>query len=116
MQQILSTAKNQRKDLNIIFIFHEDDEISDRIKIGKKVKTIGMMLEDKYNPLAIVTVALFTDVSFDKDGKVEYNFITNRMMKNGITIPAKSPEGMFEEIKIPNDLGYVVKKINEYYK
>ena len=32
-----------------------------------------------------------------------------------IEIPAKTPEGMFEEDFIPNDLGYVVNKMNEYY-
>lgn len=115
MQQILDTSKNQRADLNIVFMFHVDDDISDKIKVGKKIKLIGQMLDDKYNPLAVVSIALFTDVSFDKTGKAEYSFITNRINQNGVIIPAKSPEGMFSENKIPNDLNIVVKAINEYY-
>lgn len=115
MQQILNTAKSQRDDLNICLMFHSDDDVSDKIKVGKKLKTIGNLLEDKYNPLAIVSVALFTDVSFDKEGKAEYSFITNRTMVNNILIPAKTPGDMFETAKIPNDLKLVFDKMNEYY-
>lgn len=115
MQQIIDAAKNQRYDLNIAFMFHEDDDVSDKVKVGKKLKTIGNMLEDKYNPMAVVSVCLFTDVSFDKDGKAEYSFITNRTMRNNMLIPAKSPQDMFESIKIPNDLNLVFKKMDEYY-
>lgn len=115
MQQILDTAKNQRDDLNVALLFHDEDDTSDKLKVGKKLKTIGQMLEDKYNPLAIVSVALFTNVSFDKDGKADYGFITNRTLMNNILIPAKSPEGMFESIKIPNDLALVFKAMDDYY-
>lgn len=115
MQQILETAMLLPEDIYVFVMFHSDDEISDRIKVGKKVKLIGMMLEDKYNPLAIVSISLFTNVTFDDNDKPTYNFITNRTNINGQVIPAKSPEGMFEELMIPNDLDYVKKKIEEYY-
>lgn len=116
MQQIISTAKSLRDDLTVILVFHEDDDVSDRIKISKKVKLIGMMLEDKYNPLAIVSVCLFTDVVFDKDGQANYGFITQRTQVKGQIIPAKSPDGMFDKNRIPNDLSLVIKEINNYYK
>jgi hypothetical protein len=32
-----------------------------------------------------------------------------------VEIPAKSPDGMFDKDFIPNDLGLVVKAMNEYY-
>ena len=116
MQQILSYSKNVRDDLNLAFLFHEDDVFSNKIKISKKVKTIGMMLEDKYNPISVVSVALFTAVSFsDKQVTPTYNFVTNRVMIEGIVIPAKSPEGMFDDLYIPNDLDFVFRKIREYY-
>lgn len=116
MQQILSYAKNMREDLNIVFMFHEEDDVSDRIKIGKKLKTIGAMLEDKYNPLGVVTCALFTNVAYDdKTGEAKYSFITNRTLKNGLVIPAKSPLGMFDSLEIPNDLSIVFKAMDEYY-
>jgi hypothetical protein len=37
------------------------------------------------------------------------------MKVNGIEIPAKSPDGMFEEDFIPNDLQLIVDKMKEYY-
>lgn len=115
MQQIISLAKSCRSDLFIYLMFHEDDDVSDKIKVGKKIKLIGAMLEDKYNPLAVVSVALFTDVIFDKDGNADYGFITKRTKRNGITIPAKSPDGMFAENRISNDLAVVAKTISDYY-
>lgn len=115
MQRIIEYCKNMRNDLNVAIMFHEDDDISDKIKVGKKVKLIGQLLEDKYNPLAIVSVALFTDVTFDKDNKAEYSFITQRSQVRGQITPAKSPDGMFETIKIPNDLSLVFEKMKEYY-
>ena len=39
-----------------------------------------------------------------------YSFVTNRTDE----YQAKSPVGMFDNIKIPNDLGLVVSKIDEY--
>jgi len=115
MQQIISTAKTLRDDLNVVLVFHEDSDYSNNVKTNKKLKLIGQMLEDKYNPLAVVTVCLFTDVNLAKDGTAEYSFITNRTMINGEIIPAKSPEGMFDTLRIPNDLNLVISKMNEYY-
>lgn len=37
------------------------------------------------------------------------------MKVNGVELPSKTPEGMFEEDWIPNDLGLVVKSMKEYY-
>ena len=117
MQQIISYAKTMRDDMNVVLMFHEEDDVSDRVKVGKKIKTIGNLLEDKYNPLGVVTCALFTNVSYDdKTGDAKYSFITNRTNKNGLVIPAKSPAGMFETLEIPNDLSIVFKAMDEYYK
>lgn len=115
MQQIIETSKSLPEHITVFLMFHEDDQISDKIKVGKKVKLIGQMLEDKYNPLAIVSVCLFTNVVFDQDDKPKYSFLTNRTIINGQIIPAKSPEGMFDELEIPNDLQLVKTKIEEYY-
>jgi hypothetical protein len=114
-QSILSTAKSLRDDLNIAIIMHEDDLVSNGIIVGKKAKTVGKLVDDQYNPLSVVTVALFTDVSYDKEGNPVYSFITNRCLRQGVEIPAKSPEGMFAERLIPNDLNLVFKTAREYY-
>lgn len=114
-QGILTTAKGMRADLNVAFMLHEEDETSNAIKVKRKAKTVGKLVDDQYSPLSVVTVALFTNVSYDKDGNASYNFITNRTMINGVEVPAKSPKGMFETLLIPNDLALVFKQADAYY-
>jgi hypothetical protein len=38
------------------------------------------------------------------------------MRVDGVEIPAKTPDGMFEEDFIPNDLQMVVNNIKSYYE
>lgn len=115
MKSIIDTAKTMPSDVKVYLMFHVEAKGLD-IDNTLKVKLIGKMLEDKYNPIATVTICLFTDVSFNAEGKGDYSFITNRSTdKFSRIIPAKSPDGMFKEIKIPNDLALVSKKIDEYY-
>jgi hypothetical protein len=115
MQKIIMSAQMLPADVDVFLVFHEDTDGSEGTT-KRKLKLIGRMLDDKYNPLATVTIALFTDVSFDsKDGVPNYGFITNRTVLNGEIVPAKSPKGMFSELKIPNDLALVKKAIMEYY-
>ena len=115
MQQIIQAGKDSRDDLKVVLLFHEDFDYNEKTRINKKVKTIGALLDDKYDPLAVVSVALFTDVVFDKDGKATYNFLTSRTMVDRVLVPAKSPEGMFKELRIPNDLKMVFDRMDEYY-
>jgi hypothetical protein len=96
-------------------MLHEDDVESDKVIVGKKVRLFGKLIEEKYNPLETMTVCLYANCIPKKGGESIYEYITNRTLINGIEIPAKSPEGMFEEISIPNDLDLVVKAIEEYY-
>lgn len=115
-QRVLSTCKSMRNDLNVAVMMHEEDLVSNGIIVGKKGKTVGKMVDDQYNPLSVVTVCLFTSVSFDREGKPTYQFITNRCQKAGVVIPAKSPKGMFPELAIPNDLASVFNVTRAFYK
>lgn len=103
--------------MNVVLMFHDDVSADDKSVYNiRTIKTIGRILDDKYNPAAIVSVCLFTDVAFNKDGNAEYTFITQRTLdKNGVIVPAKSPDGMFEEKRIPNNLQLVFTTMNEYY-
>lgn len=52
-------------------------------------------------------------------GKEEFNDRTGEITKYFVTgydgkVHGKAPYGMFENIYIPNDMGYVLEKINEY--
>jgi hypothetical protein len=57
-------------------------------------------------------VCLYTFVEESKDGTSNYYFLTNRFRK----YPAKSPDGMFTDVKVPNNLKLVSETIDEYYK
>jgi hypothetical protein len=79
--------------------------------VSYKMKTSGKALDNQIVLEGLFTICLYTHVEEKKEGTAEYYFITNRYKK----YPAKSPDGMFEEVKMPNNLQLVVDKINEYY-
>lgn len=107
---VINAGLNLRSDMNFIVLTHSDEEN------GKlKMKTLGRLLDDKVNPIGLFTIALFTTTRIGTDEKLEYCFTTNKMIDSrGFDVPAKSPIGMFEEVLIPNDMGYVIRKIEEY--
>ena len=113
-QQMISTCEDMRNDINVFFMLHAEEVESDNTIIGYKVKTIGKLLDQQYNPIEVVSMVLFSDIRFDEKGNADYGFYTHATMNGGIRIPAKTPEGMFKEDWIPNDLGIVVKAIREY--
>ena len=114
-QSIIQTAENLRGDLNVFLIMHCEDVVSDNVIIGYKPSTIGKMIDSSYNPVEVVPIVLFSSVKYDESKKPVYGFYTHRCMEGNIEIPAKTPDGMFEEDFIPNDLSLVVKAMNEYY-
>lgn len=109
MYDIINTGINMRDNANFIILTHDDEED------GKsKIKTLGKMLDDKVNLAGLFTVVLYTTTKTNMSGTT-YHFVTNKHIDDrGIHIMAKSPAGMFTEKLIPNDLGLVLKKIEEY--
>lgn len=99
---LIDTANNLREDLNVIFLQHI--ETTDAGKV--KAKTIGKLLDDKIGLEGRFTIVLATEV---EDGN--YYF---RTQNNGYDT-VKSPRGMFEDLRIANDLNLVIKKTNEYF-
>jgi hypothetical protein len=116
MQQVIQACTDLPQDLNVFLMFHDDDVYNNGAIYTKKIRLVGKMMEDHYNPLEVFSVCLFTNVDLGKEGKPTYNFVTNRTLVDGVIIPAKSPEGMFKSIKIPNDLQLVVNAMKEYYE
>ena len=111
MVELMREARRLRDDLKVFYFSHpETIEDSGEI-IGYKIKTAGKMIDNQIVLEGLLTVCLYTHVEENKDGSTSYSFITNRFKK----YPAKSPDGMFEEVKIPNNLSYVCEKIDEYY-
>lgn len=114
-QQIVSTCEGLRADLNIFLVLHSEDVQSDKTTTGYKVSTIGNLVDNQYNPVEVVPMVLYSSVQYDDKGQAKYGFYTHRFKEGTIEIPAKTPDGMFKEDFIPNDLGYVVKAMSEYY-
>lgn len=99
---LIDKANDMRDDINVIFLQHI--EINDAGRV--KAKTIGKLLDDKVGIEGRFTVVLMTEI---EDGN--YYF---RTQNNG-NDTCKSPKGMFEELRIPNDLKIVIDKVNEYF-
>lgn len=111
---VITYGKKLRPDINFICITHS--EYNEKIN-SWAMKTIGKLLEDKVVLEGLFTVILYALVSFDmKEKKPIYNFVTNKYLDSSNNeVMAKSPVGMFDDLLIPNDLGFVIKKAEEYY-
>lgn len=115
-QQIIAKCETLRENLNVFFILHSEDIVSDGAIVGFKVATVGKMLDSQYNPIEVVPMVLYSAIKYDSKGVAQFGFYTHACKEGNIEIPAKTPDGMFEEDFIPNDLGVVVKAMDEYYK
>jgi hypothetical protein len=111
MVELFREARKLRDDIKVFYFTHPEAIEDGGEIVGYKIKTAGKLIDNQVLLEGLLTVCLYTHVEENKDGVVNYYFVTNRFKK----LPAKSPDGMFDEIKIPNDLSYVCEKINEYY-
>ena len=111
MVELMREARKLRDDLKIFYFSHPETVEDSGEIVGYKIKTAGKLLDNQIVLEGLFTVCLYTYVEENKDGSMTYNFVTNRFKK----LPAKSPDGMFDELRIPNDLSYVCKKLDEYY-
>lgn len=100
---IQDTIVNELPPDKIVYIvMHEDTDDYGNVK----AKTIGKLLDDKICLEGLCTVVLRC-----VNNMTEHKFITQ---SDGSAI-SKSPEGMFEDTEIPNDLLLVDNAIREYY-
>ena len=113
-QSLLELIQELRNDLIVYGMLHDEDVYNDKILVTKKIKLPGQLIEKEYAPLEIMSIALWCKPEMTKD-KVNYRFITNRTIVDGIEIPAKSPMGLFPELFMPNDLQIVTDRIKEYF-
>jgi len=111
MVDLFRTARQLRDDITVFYLTHPETIEDGGEIIGYKIKTAGKLIDNQVLLEGLLTVCLYTLVEENKDGSANYSFITNRYKK----MPAKSPDGMFNELKIPNDLQLVVDTLNEYY-
>jgi hypothetical protein len=108
MLNIFRTTFELRDDLTVVFLTHSEN-VGTEIDPKYVIKTLGKLLKEKVTTEGLFTCMLFTEVNFDENVP-KYQFITNA---DGKCI-AKSPMGMFNELKIDNDLNEVIKIVKEY--
>ena len=103
---VVNAAKSLRKDLNVAILAHSEVEEGTG---DLKIKTVGKLIDEKLTIEGMVTCVFFTEVEQTPEGN-KYWFITQARRSKG-----KTPKGMFEDLKIPNDLKLVFDTINNYY-
>ena len=115
-QQLIVTCGQLRDDIRVFLVLHSEPVTdADKNIIGYKASTVGKMLDNQYNPLECVAVVLYSDIQFDEAGNARYGFHTKKRRIGQVVLPCKSPDGMFEEDFIENDLKKIVEAMNKYY-
>ncbi len=106
---LVDKPKTLRDDLTVVFMMHSevvDDGYGNKTQ---KAKTIGKMIDNTITLEGKFTVVLYADVEKAKEG-IKYFFNT----RNNGSNTCKSPEGMFNNDKIPNDLAMVIEAMNQF--
>ena len=111
MVDLFRTARQLRDEITVFYLSHPEEITDGGDVVGYKIKTAGKLIDNQVLLEGLLTVCLYTHVEENKDGTATYNLLTNRYRK----MPAKSPDGMFSDIKIPNNLQLVVDTLKEYY-
>lgn len=112
MVDLFKEARKLRDDLKVFYFTHPETIEDGGEVTGYKIKTAGKLIDNQIVLEGLLTICLYTHVEENKDGSSTYNFVTNRFRK----FPAKSPDGMFKDLKIPNNLQLVSDTIDEYYQ
>lgn len=112
MVNLFKEARKLRDEITVFYISHPETIEDGGDIIGYKIKTAGKLIDNQVLLEGLLTICLYTNVEEKKDGTAKYTLLTNRYKK----FPAKSPAGMFDTIKIDNNLQAVVEKVREYYK
>lgn len=98
---------------NVIVLAHGEPVNGPDGRIYMKLKTTGKMVDEYVTPEGKFEVVLVGRSRWDSNEKrVIKEYITN---ENEDYSSPKSPIGMFTEMLITNDLGYVVKQVNKHY-
>jgi hypothetical protein len=112
MVVVAQTSTELRDDLTV-FILHHITYEGDGILTDKKVKaqTLGKLVDQKLSSYeSFFTVVLLATKGKSESGTIEHYFLTRDADST-----TKSPMGMFDEERIPNDLSVVKKAIYDYY-
>lgn len=101
---LLETAGRQREDLTVIFVMHSETIRDDFGYSFTRIKTNGRKLEK------LVPESLFSTVLLAKKTDDD-RYVFETQAKNST---AKSPMGAFETFEIDNDMGAVLKALEDF--
>jgi|SRR5690554_1105671 len=108
---ILKSLRKLRDDLTIVVMAHvENNYDSDGVLRTSFKVPGGKLIGEKIKVEGMFTTVLFTEVIMEQ-GVPKYYFVTQNNGKN----TCKSPEGMFDDIRIPNDMDFVITTMKEYH-
>jgi hypothetical protein len=107
---IIKKGSELRDDLTFIVMMHPEQDNDSLGNQVIKAKTVGRLVDNYLNIEGMFSIVLFSKVVKVKDGEVAYRFITQNDGSN----TGKSPRGMFDKLEIPNDMKYVIDKIQQY--
>lgn len=110
MVGLIQGAKKLRDDLIIFYLSHSDEVEDSGEIVTYKMKTAGKMIDNQIKMEGLFTVVIYA-VPETKGETTEYNFYTNKYKK----YPAKSPVGMFKELKLENNLQRIGDAVRAYY-
>lgn len=105
-RNLIHYVNTQLPDDVIVYFMHHTEVDSNTGNI--KAKTVGKMLDNMLTVEGCFDIVLYATINDNK----EHVFVTQ---SDGYTT-AKSPQGMFDSLEIPNDLKLVDAKIREYYE
>ena len=103
-RNLIHLVNNELPDDVIVYFLHHPEMDSNTGKM--KAKTIGKMLDEKLTVEGCFDIVMKTEVNADG-----YWFRTHTSGND----PVKTPEEMFDDDLIPNDLALVDKSIRDYY-
>jgi len=103
--EFLEIMRSAEKD---ILIFAHDELLKADGEQVKRMATHGREFDGKLEQH--FTIVLYTGSRY-KDSKPEYFLKTFEPNTS-----AKSPEGLFPKLEIPNDADYIIKQIESYYR
>lgn len=107
--ELISMLRDLREDLTVVVITHLQHQYDAEGVLKSSFKVPGgKLISSGIEPESFFHMVLYTEVSMVA-GKPTYHFLTQNNGKN----TCRTPFGLFEEVKIPNDLAYV---LSEYEK
>jgi adenylate kinase family enzyme len=107
---LLIAPDTLREDLTVFTLAHTEENYDTDGELRTSFKVVGgKLIGQNIKPEARFTTVLYTEVLM-QDEKPNYYFITQNNGSN----TCKSPKGMFEDLRIPNDYQYVLDKIKDY--